>query len=162
MWTLTFGITDGKTKKSSFSFNFNADRTVAQIEAWLSAFSPVLATVIRGAVNGIALTRSIEVPNTLPSTAQPNADVEEKLRGLFVALDGFTGRFSIPTLDETKVNVGSSSINQADADIILLTTLIEVGVVAGVGFTAPTNNRGSSVNEITNMNEVFTSSTSGG
>lgn len=162
MWTLTFGITDGKTKKSSFSFNFNGDRTVAQIELWLTSFSPVLATVIRGAVNGISLTRSINVPTTLPTTPQPGSDREEKLRGIFDTITGFTGRFSIPTLNEAKVNVGSSSINQADADVVLLTTLIEFGVLSGLELIAPTDSRGESINNITSLNEVFTSSSSGG
>lgn len=162
MWTLTFGITDGKTKKSSFSFNFNGDRTVAQIEGWVAVFSPVLANVIRGAVNGVSLTRSLVLPASLPTISQPNADREEKMRGIFDTITGYTGRFSIPTLDEAKVNVGSSSVNQADADIILLTTLIEIGTVVGVGFTAPTDNRGESISNITSLNEVFTSSTSGG
>lgn len=157
MWTLTFTILDGKTKSGSFSLNFDATKTIAQIEAWIGAVILPINAIIKGAITAISLSRAVSINPLFQQIPLDSADVEEKMKTVARTATGFYSSFAIPTLDETLVNAGSSTINQADPAIVLFNTAIEVGVdVAGV-MVGPTDNRGARLALITSQNEVFES-----
>lgn len=161
MWTATLSLIDGKGKRGSFSLNFDPTRTIAQIENWITAITVPLNNIIKGGVVAISISRAMAVPVLMQQVPTDDSDVEEKMKVIFKDINGFFGSFAIPTLDETLVNVGSSTIDQADANVILFNTAIETGINFSGSFTAPTTNRGDAVALITSEDEVFTSSRTG-
>lgn len=155
MWTLTFTVLDGKGKSGSFSLNFAASRTIAQIESWVAAASLALNRLIAGAVTAISITRSVDIPVGLAGAPADTSDIEEKMKVIAKTATGFYTSFAIPALAEDVVVTGSSQIDQSDALVIVLNNLIEVGDGGG---TAPTTNRGEAISLITEESEIFASS----
>lgn len=157
-WKVTFTVVDGKNKNGSFSFHFDPARTVDQLIGWIGAISPALAIIMKGGINAISVSRSVAVPLLAPSVPSSDSDIEEKMRSLFDTAGGFSGKFSIPTLDEALVNEGSTSIDQSNAGVILLNTAVESGIDVGGTVVAPTDSRGDAISQIRAQNEVFLSS----
>jgi hypothetical protein len=159
MWTVTFSVLDGKGKSGSFSLNFPTARTIAQIESWVSGVATPLNGILAGAVTAISIARSMAIPLALASTPQDTSDVEEKMLTIARSVAGFTTKFAVPAIDEDIVAIGTSAIDQADANVILLNLALETGIDVGGTMVQPSDNRGSEIDLITSQNEVFASST---
>lgn len=157
-WTVNFSIEDAKLKKSVFEINFDASRTLAQIEGWISGISFPLSVIIRGTCTAINISRSSAIPGILATPAFADADVEEKLRATLRTDGGFPAKISFPTVADSVILDGSSQADPANANIILLTNAIESGInVAGVSVN-PTDTRGDDIASVVSLNEKFTAS----
>jgi len=161
MWSVVFSVVDGKTKKGSFSFNFNPARTVDQIIGWIALVSVPLAVIVKGGITAITISRSVTPLIILPSVADDDSDIEEKMRTSMRTTTGFPAKSSIPTYDETLTNTGTNTVNQGIGAIIAFNTLLESGgTVAGVN-VSPSDSRGDDIETVTSQTEYFTSSATG-
>ncbi len=157
-WTVNFSIEDAKLKKSVFEVNFDASRTLAQIEGWITGISFPLSAIIRGTCTAINISRNSLIPGILATPAFSDSDVEEKLRATLRTIGGYPAKISFPTVADSVILDGSSQANPANADIILLTNAIETGIVVGGVAVQPTDSRGDDIASVVSLNEKFTAS----
>ena len=88
----------------------------ANVESNVNNILPFIDNMISGVIENVSISRNIDLPGGLKSTAGSTSDVEEK--GVFVFRTSFGNtRISLPTFKDSLVVSGTDEIDTSDTDV---------------------------------------------
>jgi len=155
--SIRFDFVDDKGKASFTKVHVPNGFTIAQYVEFAQGFGQLLTNASSAVLTRASVVFSIDLSGaTIKAAAAFAADVAQKAFFQFrTAVTGFLARMKIPTLNELKVNSGSDSINQADADVAAFITAMENGIIVTGATISPCDDRGNDIVDTTIAREVF-------
>lgn len=159
---ILFSIEDGKGNLSTTSVNIPNTFTIAQIITFGGEMAKLIDPLITGRIVRIGAAFLIDLPNTLATTADANADVEEGARFQFRTAGGYYTSMRLATFDEAFILPNSDLVDQTEAAVAAFITAIHSGLdidaTAGVTLVAATDSRGDDIVALEFAREQFLSS----
>lgn len=155
--SIRIDFTDSKGKSSFTKVRVPNGFSISDYLEFAEAISQLMTNMSVAQVTSASVSVALDLSGaTIRAVATNVADVAQKAFFQFSsALAGFRKRMRIPTLDETKVPVGTSSIDQADVDVAAFITAMEDGIVTTGGTIDPVDARGNDLVSVSIAEEVF-------
>lgn len=152
-----FDFVDSKGKTSFTKIRIPNGFSIADYQEFAQAAAQVISNISVVRITRTSLCFSLDLSTaTLRAVAASGADIAQKAYFSFnTATSGFRKRLRIPTLDETKVPVGSDAIDLTDVDVAALVDAMNNGIVVTGGTIAPCDSRTNDLTAVGEAREVF-------
>jgi hypothetical protein len=155
---VVYSILDAKGKTSTMKVNFGPSPNLGMVTAWASAAGPLIANLIKGQIIDIGIGIGVTLPGGLPTSPDPDSDVEEGARFNWHTAIGALTNFRIPTFDEAHIATGTAQVDTTDADVSAFVDKVINGHTVLLENVQPTDERGSDINALKTAREAFQSS----
>jgi hypothetical protein len=159
VFSIIYGVTDGKNEKSSFTVNIPDTFTVAQITGFATQLLPLVNALVTGGLTSVGL--SLNLDSILTGgigAAAANSDVEEGAKWTFGVPGGFLTSLRLPTFDEQFILPGTRLVDEADPAVAAFQTAMVAGLNVGGTQVQPSDTRGEDIVDILSAVESFYSS----
>lgn len=154
--TVNIVFRDAKGKTSTTKVRIPASLSFTVFVAFAQALAEIISQMTTCEIVEVSVSVGLDLSGaSLKSVATQFSDVANKA---FIqarnAVNGLLGKFKIPTYDDLNNLANSDMLNQADADVAALITLIEDGITL-TGLVYPVTVRGDGLTEVTVAVEQF-------
>jgi hypothetical protein len=155
--TVRFDFVDGKNKTSFTKIRVPNGFSIAQYGEFARAMGQLMSNISKARVTSSSITFSVPLDGlSLKLVASIFSDVAQKGYFAFSTLvSGFAKRLRLPTFDETKISVGSDSVDTADLAVAAFIAAMENGIVVTGGTISPCDERQNNIQSLIEAREVF-------
>lgn len=155
--SMRFDVIDAKGKPSFTKIRIPTGFSVSDYIEFGQGLGQLIANITTIKITRASFCVGVDLSGaTIKGVASGLSDIAQKaLIGFSTAVAGFRTKLKLPALSETKVVVGSDSIDQADADVAAFLSAMEVGIVVTGGTIQPTDTRGNDVTSTDYAREIF-------
>lgn len=152
-----FDFVDAKGKTSFTKINVPNGFSIAQYTEGVQAFAQLLANISTAQMTRASFVVSLDLSSaTIKAVASGLSDIAQKaLVGFSTVVARLRTKVKLPALSETKVNVGSDTLNQADPDVAAFLSAMENGIVVTGGTISPTDLRENDIATTDYARELF-------
>lgn len=139
---LFYTVQDGKGQKSTTRIPFDdATDLLENATAVATAFAGVINPLLNGGLASAGVTAEIDLSAGWGPTALLVSDVQEKAEFAWRTVGGFIKRMNLPTFIEDFFNVGASTVDLSDPDVVAFVNAMEDGLTVGGTLYQPTDDR---------------------
>jgi len=160
--TINIAMVDQTGKSSSTKIRVPNTFSIADYREFALAIGQLILNISGGAITGISVNFGLDLSGLgLKTVASAVEKVGAKMQGLFSTASGIIAKWLLPAPIEEKVVAGSDDFDQTDTDVAALVSAMEDGIAVTGGTLQPTNGRGSDVQAVASLREVFRRRASG-
>jgi len=148
---------DDKGKISNTSISVPTGFSIAQYSEFALGMAQVIATLSNARITRVSFVVGLDLSGaTIKAVASGLSDIAQKaLIGFGTVVAGFRTKVKLPALSEVKVNVGSDTLNQADADVAAFIAAMENGITVTGGTISPCDMRENDIDSTNYARELF-------
>lgn len=164
-FVITISIKDAKGAEAKTSFNFPSTYAFDDVILFAAQQAERIGKLIKGRIVRATVSQDADLTAvTVPTTADPDSDVEEGAYFQFGTAGGFTTSQRIPTFDESKFISGTKLVDLTDTDVDDYVTVMQTGapVVALGGVLSPSDQRDDDITTLNVAKEQFQKSRKSG
>jgi hypothetical protein len=156
VFTVNYSIEDEKGAKSTFAVYLPDSTLWADVLGFAASMAPLLEAMITGAIRGISVTVSVDLPSGLRVAPLATSDVEEGGRFIWASAGGFNTSGRIATFDEAAVVTGTRLIDTTgDADVAAFVSAMTTGLTVNTNLVQPVDYRGADIEALISARESF-------
>lgn len=158
--TVNFTFKDAKGKTSKTQVRIPAGLSFAIYVEFAQAAAAIMAALSTAELTEVSVSVGIDLSGaSLRTVATQFSDIFHKALVMGRnAISGLFGKFNIPTYDELNTSANSDQLNLVDAEVAVLVTLIEDGILVGATLMYPVTPRNEALTLVTTAKEQFRSS----
>lgn len=155
--SIRFDLVDAKNKASNTTIRVPNGFSIAQYIEFAQAMGQLISDLSQAQITRASFVVGLDLSSaTIKASAGAFSDIAHKAYfGFQTAVAGFRSKMRLPTLDETKVNAASDTINQVDVDVAAYMTAMENGIIVTGGTISPSDARGNDIVSTDYAREVF-------
>jgi hypothetical protein len=145
---IVYTVYDKKNKRATTSVKVGTTETFARVQLFATAWGAAIDNLIGGVIrSAVALLRG-DVNEVVGNTVGALSDVEEIAAFQFDAENGIPIEFSVPAIDEDKVDNETGLLDLTDTDVAAIVTIFEDGLTIGATNIVAVNAGGEGVTEL--------------
>lgn len=155
--SVRFDFVDSKNKTSFTKVRVPNGFALTDYQAFAVAMAQLMTNISVCRITRASVCIGLDLSGaTLRAVATGTSDIAQKAFFQFRSVvPGFFNRVKIPTLNETKVPVGSDAIDQADVDVAAFTAAMTSGLTVTGGTIQPTDDREQDLTAVAFARELF-------
>lgn len=155
--TIRIDVIDAKAKTSFTKVRVPLGFSLADYTQAAFGIAQSIANIIDTRITGISVCLGIDLSSaTIKATPSVLSDIAQKaIVGFGTAVAGFRTKMKIPAIAESKIILGSDSVDQADAAWAAFLTVMEDGLVVTGGTVTPTDQRENDITATEYARELF-------
>lgn len=152
-----FDLQDDKGKTSFTKIRVPNGFSISQFTEFVQGAAQLMANISTARITRAGFVVSLDLSGaTIKGVASGLSDIAQKaMFGFSTVVGGFRTKLKLPCFSESKINAGTDTVDQSDADVAALITAMENGIAVTGGTVEPTDMRENDVNGTDYARELF-------